>query len=316
MVCAVDTPTVELRGVEKSFGDHRALDGVDLRIATPGVVGLLGPNGAGKTTLIRIMAGLTRPDAGTVRVAGRDLARSPARAGEVIGLAPQDLGLYPQLTARQNLLCFAGMSGLGHRDARARADELLDLFDLTPQARRRAESLSGGQKRRLHTAMALVHRPRVLFLDEPTVGADVTSRSRILDVVRQLCADGATVVYTTHYLHEVEELAGRVVVLTGGRVAVDAPVADVLRRWARPDITVEFAGEPPRVEGWTGRGHTLTPAGPVDNPTAALARLLSDESIQAAGLVAVDIRPSTLETAYLRIVSAAQPREAPDVLAA
>jgi ABC-2 type transport system ATP-binding protein len=171
---------VELR---KAYGDRQVLDGVSLTVDKGQIVGLLGANGAGKTTLISIVAGLRRADSGQARVAGVDALRHPHRVAGRIGLAPQQLGLYPTLTVADNLAFFARLAGL---KGNARASEIAERLDLTAQLRQRAGTLSGGQRRRLHTGMVVLHRPELLFLDEPTVGADVRSRAGILDLVREL----------------------------------------------------------------------------------------------------------------------------------
>ena len=207
---------LEITGLRKAYGDHEVLRGVDLEASAGEIVGLLGPNGAGKTTLVSIVAGLRRADAGTVTVDGIDALAHPERAREVLGLAPQELGIYPVLSVERNLRFFAELSGLTGRRLRERVIEVADALDLTKLLGQRASTLSGGQKRRLHTAMALVHEPKVLFLDEPTVGADVRTRNRILQVVRLRAEAGCAVVYTSHYLTEIEDLAATVAVLEAG----------------------------------------------------------------------------------------------------
>jgi ABC-2 type transport system ATP-binding protein len=202
---------MRLRGLVKRYGERVALDGVDLDVASGEIVALLGPNGAGKSTLVQIACGLLAPDAGTVEVAGRP------------GVAPQEIGVYPSLTVRENLWAFADVHGVSRR----RAERWLEPFVLTHLADRPAGRLSGGEQRRLHTAIALVHRPRVVLLDEPTAGADVVTRDAILDVVRAVAADGTAVVYTTHYLPEVEALDAGVALLEAGRIIARGTVAEL-----------------------------------------------------------------------------------------
>ena len=229
---------LHVRGLAKAYGPHAVLRGVDLDVERGQVLGLVGANGAGKTTLISIVAGLRRPDAGTVTVAGIDAVTHRAAAARHLGLAPQELGLYPTLTARANLRTFAELAGLRPRAARARADEVAALLGLADCLSQRADTLSGGQKRRLHTGMAVLHRPDLLFLDEPTVGADVQSRAAILDVVRAMAAAGTAVVYTTHYLPELEQLEADVAVLDGGRIVASGPVGEVVERWGTETVRV------------------------------------------------------------------------------
>ena len=179
-------PALRLRAVRKSYGDHEVLRGVDLDVARGQVLGLLGRNGAGKSTLIEIMCGLRSADSGTVSVCGADPAKE--RVGQHIGYAPQDLGVYPDLTVAQNLSFYGQLQGLSRKRARTRTAEVMELLGLEEQCSKRAKHLSGGQRRRLHAGMAIMHEPEVVFMDEPTVGADVEARSRILRAVRSLAA--------------------------------------------------------------------------------------------------------------------------------
>jgi ABC-2 type transport system ATP-binding protein len=234
---------LELRGVVKRYrgGDPPALDGVDLDLPAASVLALLGPNGAGKSTLVSLAAGLLRPDAGTVRVLGEDPV---ARAGAVrrqVGVAPQEIGVYPQLTVTANLRCFCELYGMRPRAARARAAELLAPFALGELAGRPAGRLSGGEQRRLHAAIALVNRPRLVLLDEPTAGADPSTREHILQAVRDLAAGGTAVVYTTHYLPEVERLDADVALLEHGRVIARGSVGELVARHAAPEPAVTGA---------------------------------------------------------------------------
>src|SRR5215218_8626812 len=176
---------LEIRSLAKSYGDVCALEDVDLDLAEGEILGLLGPNGAGKTTLISIVAGLWAPDRGTVRVGGIDVRSDPTGARALMGIAPQDLGVYLPLTVRNNLRFFGRMVGLRGRDLTGRVEEVADALELTGLFDRKAQQLSGGEQRRLHTAMALLHRAPLLLLDEPTAGVDVATRNRLLDLVRR-----------------------------------------------------------------------------------------------------------------------------------
>jgi len=218
------------------------LRGINVTVAAGQITGLLGANGAGKTTLLSIAAGLVRPDEGRVTIAGYDLRAQRRRAAQCLGIAPQELGVYPTLTVSENLLFAARLAGLRSVRLRNAITETTELFGLTEQLRQRAAQLSGGQKRRLHTAMTLVCRPAVLLLDEPTVGADVESRSGILDVVLATAAQGTAVVYTTHYLAELEVLNADIAVLHEGRIAVAGPLEEVLARYATTPVTIARTG--------------------------------------------------------------------------
>jgi len=252
------------------------LAGVDLVVEGGECVALLGANGAGKTTLVSIAAGLLRPDAGQVDVGGS------------IGLAPQELGIYPTLSVRENLQFFAELAGFRPAAARREAENIAELLSLTEKISAEADTLSGGQKRRLHAGMALVGSPQLLLLDEPTVGADIETRAKLLEVVRSRAAEGAAVMYSTHYLHEIEQLDAAVAILDGGRVVASGPWRDLVDDCA--DSIVEL-----KVDGEVSRIATPTPdETAAEMLQAALARGASVERLEI-------IRPS-LETVYLSVV--------------
>jgi ABC-2 type transport system ATP-binding protein len=212
---------ISVRGVSKSFGDVRALVGVDLDVARGTVLGLLGPNGAGKTTLVRILATLLRPDAGSVQVAGLDVQRQAPEVRQHIGLAGQYAAVDENLTGLENLTMVGRLYGAPRSAAKARGLELLERFELTDAAHRPVKTYSGGMRRRLDLAAALVARPPVLFLDEPTTGLDPRSRLSLWDVIETLVSRGATVLLTTQYLDEADRLADRIAVIDHGRVIAE-----------------------------------------------------------------------------------------------
>src|SRR6266540_6842910 len=203
---------IEAQGLTKRYGKTMAISGVDLVVRPGTIVGLLGPNGAGKTTAVRILATLLRPDAGGARVGGFDVVRQPARVRELIGLTGQYAAVDEDLTGWENLVIVARLLDLSRTEARRRAGELLERFDLTGAAHRSLKTYSGGMRRRLDVAASLIGRPRVLFLDEPTTGLDPRSRGDVWDLVRGLVADGATVLLTTQYLEEADRLAAQIAV--------------------------------------------------------------------------------------------------------
>ena len=209
---------IEAEGLVKSYKETLALDGVDFSVPAGSILGLLGPNGAGKTTAVRILTTLARPDAGHATVAGIDVIAHPAEVRRHIGVAAQDATLDGLLTGRQNLVLVGELSDMGRKASRARASELLALFDLVDAADRVLKGYSGGMRRRLDLAASLMTRPPVLFLDEPTTGLDPTSRQRVWDAIRELITEGVTVLLTTQYLDEADELANRIVVIDHGRV--------------------------------------------------------------------------------------------------
>ncbi len=207
-----------VEGLVKHFGDVKALDGVDLEVKKGSVLGLLGPNGAGKTTAVRVLTTLLKPDAGSVRVAGLDVVDDAAALREKIGLAGQYAAVDENLTGKENLTMVGRLYGMTRADAKVRADELLGRFDLDEATDRPARTYSGGMRRRLDLADALVARPAVLFLDEPTTGLDPRSRLALWETIEDLVADGATVLLTTQYLDEADRLADRIAVIDVGKV--------------------------------------------------------------------------------------------------
>jgi ABC-type multidrug transport system ATPase subunit len=290
---------LEIRGLRKAYGDLEVLRGVDLDVGPGEVVGLLGPNGAGKTTMVSIVAGLREADGGEVAVDGVDALRRSELVRPMIGLAPQDLGIWPVLSVERNLRYMGELAGVRGRPLRRRIDEVSGALELTELLPRRASELSGGQKRRLHTAMALLHRPRLLFLDEPTVGADVRSRRQILEVVRQLAAEGAAVVYATHYLPEVEEIGDSVAVIERGEIVARGRVAELVAAHGRAQLRLAFDGPAPSLPGFEPDGEGLRRA--TSAPALLAAEVMRDLGAQASRLRSVEIVQPSLEAAYLAL---------------
>jgi daunorubicin resistance ABC transporter ATP-binding subunit len=231
---------IEAHGLQKRFGPTVALDGLDLEVPAGAILGVLGPNGAGKTTAVRVLTTLSRPDGGWARVAGHDVVRDAAAVQARIGVTAQDATLDEVLSGRQNLVMIGRLSGLRRAEARARAGALLEQFDLVDAADRVLREYSGGMRRRLDLAAGLVTRPPVLFLDEPTTGLDPTSRARMWSVIRRLVADGATLLLTTQYLDEADELADRIVVVDHGRAIAQGTAAELKAQTggARLEVTL------------------------------------------------------------------------------
>ena len=208
-------------GLTRSFGSLRAVDGVSLQIGPGETFGLLGPNGAGKTTVISMIAGLLQPDEGTVTVAGVPMGRSSVAAKRHIGLVPQDLAIYPELSARDNLTFFGKLQGMHGRPLRDRVAQVLELVGLADRAKEQSKKFSGGMKRRLNIGVGLLHQPDLLILDEPTVGVDPQSRNAILESVEALSGEGMAVLYTTHYMEEAERLCDRILILDSGKAQAE-----------------------------------------------------------------------------------------------
>jgi ABC-2 type transport system ATP-binding protein len=296
------TALLVVDGVRKAYGPTVALDGVDLEVEAGSILGLLGPNGAGKTSLVSIVAGLRRPDEGTVHVAGIDVAREPDRAHQLIGYAPQETGVYPTLTVRDNLRFFAGLAGLRGRDLRDRIDGVGAALGLTDLLGRRGSEISGGERRRLHTAIALVHRPQLVLLDEPTTGADVRTRGEILHLVRTLAEAGSAIVYSTHYLHEIEELSAAVAFIDHGRIVASGPLDDLVRRYGSSALVLTFIGRVPaaaRVDDSVVDGSSVRI--PTPDPAGLAARLLPCLGPETAELLALEVVRPSLESVFLTV---------------
>ena len=301
---------LRVRSLSKSYGDQHVLSDVSLDIAAGEICALLGPNGAGKTTFVSIVAGLRHPDSGSVEVGGIDAIAHPRRARELLGLAPQELGLYPTANVRENLHVFGSLAGLRRRGLQTRIDQVAAALQLQPLLDRRAGLLSGGQKRRVHTAIALLHRPRLLLLDEPTVGADIETRAALLETVRGLAAEGAAVCYTTHYLGEIEALDATVVILEAGRVLVRGSISELTNSHAPPMVELRFDGPPPDVAVGLPAvrdGDVLRVETP--EPAATAATLIAALGPHGTRLQSVELRRPGLESVYLALTGRRAPSE-------
>ena len=231
---------IEVRGLTKRYGDVQALDGIDLVVPRGTVFGLLGPNGAGKTTAVRVLTTTVRPDSGHATVLGIDVGRFPQRVRSRIGLAGQYAAVDERLTGRENLILIGQLTHQPRSQLKARADELLETFRLTRAADRPLSGFSGGMRRRLDLAASLVHRPPVLFLDEPTTGLDPRSRNDLWALIRELLVDGTTVMLTTQYLEEADQLADAVAVIDQGRVIAEGTVASLKASLGATVLEVSF----------------------------------------------------------------------------
>jgi len=254
---------IEVRSLRKQYGELVAVDDVSLT-ATPGMIfGLLGPNGAGKSTTLGCISGLLAPTAGTVHVLGHDMQRAPRAAKSALGVVPQEVALYEDLGARENLAYWGEAYGVGGAELKGRVAEVLELVGLTDRAKEPVKRFSGGMKRRLNFGCALVHRPKVLLLDEPTVGVDPQSRVKLLDLVRAEAATGTCVLYTTHYMEEAEDLCDSLAIVDHGRIIAHGTLAELRAQMGERDL-LRLAG-------------TFTPATVRD----AVARLGGVEVVQA-----------------------------------
>ncbi|WP_249352133.1 ATP-binding cassette domain-containing protein [Nocardiopsis akebiae] len=305
-------PMIEVRGLTKAFGAHQALRGIDLDVPRGHVLGLLGPNGAGKTTTVRAITTLTRPDSGTIRVAGHDAVRDPGRVRASIGLSGQYAAVDEKLTGHENLFMVAMLYGMGRAESHRRADALLRRFRLDDVADRRAGQYSGGMRRRLDLAGALVADPPVVVLDEPTTGLDPRGRMDTWAVVSELVGRGTSVLLTTQYLEEADQLADSIVVIDQGGV-IARGTADELKTQVggeRLDLVLEHGADLPEARGVlaaAGSGEpTVDPQArrasvAVANGHKTLSDVLAELDARGVGVLDVSLRRPTLDDVFLEL---------------
>ncbi|MBN1826571.1 MAG: ABC transporter ATP-binding protein [Candidatus Eisenbacteria bacterium] len=233
---------IRVSGLRKSYGTLLAVDNISFEAGPGEIYGLLGPNGAGKTTTLSMIAGLLKPDAGSVEIAGISMDADPRAAKRLLGVVPQEVTLYEDLSARENLLFWGRVYGMGGRELDRRIAALLERGGLAEKAKKAVKTYSGGMKRRLNLLTGLVHEPKVLLLDEATVGIDPQGRIAILDLVRETAAAGTTVVYTTHYLEEAEDLCRRVGIIDHGRMLVEGTARELVDRLGEGELVVLSGG--------------------------------------------------------------------------
>ncbi len=288
--------------LRKSYGSILALDSVDLSVQAGQIVGLLGPNGAGKSTLVSIIAGLIRADGGSVVIDGLDVSVDPRRARRAIGFAPQTLGICPKVSVFSNLEYFGKLAGLRGAELHRQIDQVTEALGLAPQLDRLAGRLSGGEQRRLHTAIAVLHRPRLLLLDEPTTGVDTDTRMELLRLVRDLAGQGSAVCYLTHYLAEIEALGASVAILEQGRVLVHGTLRELIKAHGESVVELGFLPGaepielPGAISGADGRIRLSTP-----DPPSLLGRVLAALGPRARELQSIEVVHPSLENVYLRV---------------
>ncbi|HSL93121.1 MAG TPA: ABC transporter ATP-binding protein [Bacillota bacterium] len=300
---------IKVNNVSKSYGSLRAVDALNLTIGSGAAFGLLGPNGAGKSTTISMLSGLFPPDEGSISIGGHDLWQEPMSARRLMGIVPQDVALYPALSALENVAFFGRLHGLRGTELRKRCQEVLELVGLWDRAKEPVKSYSGGMKRRVNIAAGLVHSPQLLLLDEPTVGVDPQSRRAILDVIKELNSNGMTVLYTSHYMEEVAELCSYIAVMDKGHIIAQGTQAelhnllgdsDFIRiESAEPLTDVSFLETMPGVKRVAVKGAELTLT--VRNGAQALAVIVNALAARNVEITGLKVEQANLEAVFLHL---------------
>ena len=301
------TAVLELRGLGKDYGTRTAVQAVDLVVKQGEILGLLGPNGAGKTTTISMASGVVTPTRGSVAIGGVSLANEPNVAKAKLGLVPQEIALYEDLSAMQNLRYFAALYGLRGAAAAEHIAWALEVVGLKDRAADVVKTYSGGMQRRLNIAAGLVHKPELLVLDEPTVGVDPQSRNYIFETVLALRKSGMTVIYTSHYMEEVEALCDRVAIMDGGAIVALGTLAELVAQHAGRGIALELTGDVDAAARAAEAHGTVTRDGTVLRvvPTAALAPVIAAIEATGATIARIESREASLEAAFLALTGRA-----------
>lgn len=305
---------IEVNDLYKSFGEVKAVQGVSFTVEEGTIFSLLGPNGAGKTTIIAMLSTLLRPDQGDAKIMGYSILENPMAVKSVLGVVPQEIALYEDLSARENLTFWGKMYGLRGLPLKNRVDEVLEMIGLTERAKGAVSKFSGGMKRRVNIGVALLHKPKVIYMDEPTVGIDPQSRRNILDSVVALKNQGMTVLYTTHYMEEAQELSDRIAIMDFGKIVAigtHAELVKIVGQMSRITITINTDSE--RVmEAWgniTGVEKISSENGSImvlaKDSNLALPRLFDSAASLNVRITSVDIQEPNLETVFLHLTGRA-----------
>lgn len=309
-----DASAIEVLNLHKSFGENHAVQGVSFNVTQGEIFSLLGPNGAGKTTTISMLSCLLRPDDGDARIMGHSIRSDAMGVKSVLGVVPQEIALYEDLTARENLSFWGKMYGLRGAALKKRVDEVLEVIGLLDRANERVGKYSGGMKRRVNIGVALLHKPKVIYMDEPTVGIDPQSRRSILDSVIALKDQGMTVLYTTHYMEEAQELSNHVAIMDHGRMIASGTHDELVKLvggQTRIDLTL-LMDDGKAVEAWRGtdgvtrvttENGTITVL--VEDSNLVLPKLFEAATKQSARITSVDIREPNLEAVFLHLTGRA-----------
>ncbi|WP_415579234.1 ATP-binding cassette domain-containing protein [Hydrogenibacillus schlegelii] len=301
---------LEGRGLVKRYPNTVAVDGVHFRLRKGEILGLLGPNGAGKSTLIGMLSTLIPPSEGEILLDGIDVLKNPNIIMNRLGVVPQEIALYPDLTGEENLLFFGRVYGLKGKALRRRVEEVLEIINLTDRARERVGRYSGGMKRRINIGAALLHRPEILFMDEPTVGIDPQSRRLILDTIKDLNREGLTILYTSHYMEEVDFLCDRIYIMDHGKIIADGTKEELIARISNEE-TIELDFERngkeflPALEGLPGV-HAVHQRGAkieivVEKGMVSLGKIVHLAENSKTSLLSVEVKKPTLEDLFLHL---------------
>jgi ABC-2 type transport system ATP-binding protein len=305
---------IEVKDLYKSFGETRAVQGISFKVLKGEIFGLLGPNGAGKSTTISMLSGLLTPDKGDALILGKSIRAESESARAVLGVVPQDIALYPDLSARENLVFWGKMYGLRGNTLKQRVDEVLEIISLTDRQRSRVGTYSGGMKRRVNIAVALLHKPQVIIMDEPTVGIDPQSRRNILDNVKELNKQGMTVVYTTHYMEEAQELSNHIGIVDLGKLVAYGTHDELIRmvgEQTRLDLTLNVDKERviPAWQSIEGVSRVSAADGKVtalvNDSNQVLPRLFESATRAGVRITSVEIQEPNLEAVFLHLTGKA-----------
>jgi len=307
---------LEVQNLVKQYGDFTAVKGISFNIEKGEIFSLLGPNGAGKTTTISVLSTLYTPTSGDATIGGHSITKDPMSVREVIGMVPQDLALYEDLTARENLIFWGQMYNLSGKALHHRVDEVLEQIGLTDKAKNRVKTFSGGMKRRVNIGVGLLHKPRLLFMDEPTVGIDPQSRRAILDTVKDLNKQGMTVLYTTHYMEEAEELSNRVGIIDHGEMIALGTQKELTQQVGQSETLILHLEEGTNAEALArsfneikgidkadASDHAVTVICP--EASNVLAAVVSKANEQGIKIRSIDIREPNLEAVFLHLTGRA-----------
>ena len=307
---------LEVKDLKKNYGDFAAVKGITFDIKEGEIFSLIGPNGAGKTTTISMLSTLYAPTAGDASIGGHSISKEPMAVKQVIGVVPQELALYEDLTARENLIFWGQMYGLSGKSLNSRVDEVLEQIGLVDKAKNQVKTYSGGMKRRVNIGVGLLHKPRLLFMDEPTVGIDPQSRRAILDTVKDLNKQGMTVLYTTHYMEEAEELSNRVGIIDHGELIALGTQDELTKQVGQTDTLILHIGENEDTEALAESLKSLDgvlEAIAVDHEVSivtpqaedVLATVVGAANERGIKIHSIDIREPNLEAVFLHLTGRA-----------